>query len=126
MRVLTAMNLFKEVEEGTYTAAPLAGAFIDDSPLAAAAIHMFVNLPQIFLIYSLANIFFHERIYGRSTFQVPRLFSAEWIQKPRRCVLRTLPIRNGYQASLFRMVDGEPRAPKGLQQYDESNTPGQG
>ncbi|MCJ1266694.1 hypothetical protein MMC22_006579 [Lobaria immixta] len=40
MRVLTAMNLFKEAEEGTYTATPLAGAFIDDSPLAAAAIHI--------------------------------------------------------------------------------------
>ena len=42
MRLLVGMNLAKEVAPGRYIALPFAAAFVDESPLTAAVIHLFV------------------------------------------------------------------------------------
>ena len=45
MRILTAMNIFKEAGKDEYVAGPLAGLFMDGSPLQDAVTHLYVNHP---------------------------------------------------------------------------------
>lgn len=42
MRVLTGMGLFNEIAQDTFTATPLASAYVTGSPLAEAVVHLYV------------------------------------------------------------------------------------
>jgi len=42
MRFLGAMGIFKEVTKGSYASTPLAAAYVSESPLSAAVIHVYV------------------------------------------------------------------------------------